>query len=150
MSTPFVMTPEIQAQLADLRILAESEERKLPVSLLKLYSRGFDPDDPKTRTKSLYPLDQTLELPLGWKVTFSVEEQPFGWARHMSMSAPAKGRVPHPVAVEWTMQALGFHRPLDACFIYPEKYDNGRTAINIIEPVDPALPFLQERKKKPA
>jgi hypothetical protein len=150
MSTPFVMTPEIEAQLADLRMLAESEERKLPVETLKVYSQGFDPEDPRTRTKSCYPLDQTLELPLGWKVTFSVEEQPFGWARHMSMSSPAKGRVPHPVAVEWTMKALGFVRQLGACFVYPEKYEHGRIAINVLEPLDPLHPFLREKDEKPS
>lgn len=148
--TPFVMSPEVEAQLAALRSLAESDERKLPVDLLKLYSQGFDPEDPRTRTKSLYPLDQTLELPLGWKVTFSVEEQPFGWARHLSMSSPAKGKLPHPVTLAWTMKALGFARKLPACFVYPEKYAEGRIAVNVIEPVDPYQSFLKEEKEKPS
>jgi hypothetical protein len=120
--TPFVMTDGIKAQLQELRKLAEQDDRVLSLEEVKAHA---------------YPVDQTVELPLGWKVTMSVEYQPVGLTRHMSMSSPVAGRVPTPEAVQWTLLALGFVRPLESCMVYPEQYASGRLAVNVLEPMDP-------------
>jgi hypothetical protein len=135
--TAFIMSDEIKAQLQSLSKLAEQDDRVLALDTIRAYAKGFDANDPSTRLGSPYPVDQTLELPLGWKVTMSIEYQPVGLTRHMSMSSPVEGRTPSPEAVQWTMLALGFVRPLEDCMIYPEEYATGRTAINVLEPLDP-------------
>jgi hypothetical protein len=135
--TPFVMTDGIKAQLQELRKLAEQDDRVLSLEEVKAHANGFDANDPSTRLSSPYPVDQTVELPLGWKVTMSVEYQPVGLTRHMSMSSPVAGRVPTPEAVQWTLLALGFVRPLESCMVYPEQYASGRLAVNVLEPMDP-------------
>jgi hypothetical protein len=140
MPTPFIMDPVIERHLKDLAELAAEKDRIIPLDVLQQYAAGFDPDDPSTRLASPYPDDQTITLPLGWMVTLSYEFQPMGLVRHLSMSSPAAGRVPHPEAVRWVMDALGFMHPLEECLVYPETYDNGRVAMNVIEVVESVQP----------
>lgn len=137
---PFVMTDEVRERLAKLADLAASEDRILPLDVLQQCADGFDPEDPSTRLPSPFPQDQTIVLPLGWKVTMSYEMQPCGLARHLSISSPAAGRAPNPIAVQWVMDALGFVRPVKDCVVYPEMYADNWTAINVIEPVEPVQP----------
>lgn len=144
MPTPFIMDDSIRRALAELATLAMREDRRIPIAVLQEHSQGFDPEDPNSRRTCPFPLDQTLTLPLGWKVTLTIEEQPFGLARHMSLSSPALGRAPGPEAIVWTMEALGFVRPLQGCMVYMEQYRDKRYAINVMEPVDPKVAFGKE------
>lgn len=134
--TPFIMSPEIEEQLQALRRLAEREDRRIPLDVMMAFAKDFDPEDPSTRKGSPYPLDQTVELPFGWKVSVAVERQPSGWFIHMSMSSPFKDGLPHPESVKMVLEALGFHRPLEQCMIYLERYEVGRTAVNVLELLD--------------
>jgi hypothetical protein len=52
------------------------------------------------------PPPQHVELPGGWGVSMSVEEQPAGWLFHFSMSSP-KLTPPHPAACQMVLQELG-------------------------------------------
>lgn len=147
MTTPFIMDEETKHKLDKLRKLAEEEERILSLEELKRYATNFNEDKPSV-LGSPFPLDQTLVLPLGWKVTMSFEHQPFGLARHMSMSSPAKGKVPITHSVQWVMLALGFVRPLEGCLVYFETYAAGRKAVNVMEPVDPTVEWPPPKQRK--
>jgi hypothetical protein len=50
---------------------------------------------------------QQVELPVGYRVAISFEEQPAGMCLHLSMSSGAPGKVPHPDAVKMVLQAIG-------------------------------------------
>jgi hypothetical protein len=55
---------------------------------------------------------QQVELPVGYRVSISVEEQPAGMCLHLSMSSSARGKVPHPDAVRMVLDVIGIERSL--------------------------------------
>lgn len=81
---------------------------------------------------------QSVELPPGFLVTFSIERHPGGLARHMSMSSPAVGRAPSPQAVWLVCGHLGFIGTLEGCdHIWKEdllrRGTEKATAINVLQ-----------------
>lgn len=52
------------------------------------------------------PPSEQVELPPGWTVAISVEEQPPGLLLHISISSPHQ-RLPHPEAVKLILAELG-------------------------------------------
>jgi hypothetical protein len=82
----------------------------------------------------LVPADQTIMLPTGFLVTYSVEEQPGGKMRHLSMSSPASGRAPIEAACEMVMEHLGFRTRMRSCQVWLEDLPDGEKAINILGP----------------
>jgi hypothetical protein len=131
------MDDKVRVALQLLEELATQPDRVIKRDVLEAYSKGFDPDKSRGWKGSPIPLDQTVELEFGWKVTLSIEDQPFGLARHFSMSSPVAGKAPVPEAVCWVMEALGYTRKLEECCVYLETYEAGRTAVNVLEPIDP-------------
>lgn len=71
-------------------------------------SRGFDPANPKTRTTDSLPPEFTIEIPRGFTVTYTIEEQPIGLCRHISVSVDTPGRLPNSHALAWLLEAFGF------------------------------------------
>jgi hypothetical protein len=55
---------------------------------------------------------QRVDLPVGYRVSISVEEQPAGMCLHLSMSSSAPGKVPHPDAVCLVLDVIGIERGL--------------------------------------
>jgi hypothetical protein len=132
--TAFLLNEEVRQKLKDLKELAWREDRVIPLETLQKCAEGFDRDDPKTREgRSPYPLDQTVELPLGWMVTLSVEYQPMGLARHLSVSSPAPERVPSVETVSIVMAELGFEKNISGCAVYLEEYKCDHKAVNVVE-----------------
>jgi len=87
----------------------------------------------------------TIEIPEGFRVTFTFEHQPGGLCRHMSVSVTnARGRLPHPAVVAALMREFGFHAdglgpepaPGRALGWLEETLGTGGSAINVVEPVD--------------
>lgn len=77
----------------------------------------------------------TCELRMGFLVTFTVEQQPFGLSRHISVSVAKPECWPPPSAVELIMAAFGFRGGVaEAVAVYSE---DARRAINVIELADP-------------
>jgi hypothetical protein len=76
---------------------------------------------------------------MGFLLTYSVElGHPAGIARHMSMSSPAKGRLPTPEAVWMICQELGYVGSLAQCLVWIEDLERGQErekAINVVQPI---------------
>jgi hypothetical protein len=53
-----------------------------------------------------------INVPIGFEVVFCIEQQPMGWARHLSMSIDVPGKYPHELAMQMTMEELGFETKL--------------------------------------
>lgn len=109
-----------------------------PVSLESIKARiaaGENVTNPEARSAETdaFHDDLSLIIPSGYKVVFTVEEQPGGLSRHLSMSSPTPGRAPIPAAVQMVMDEFGFETPLQECFIYPETFQQNWVAINVIE-----------------
>lgn len=77
-------------------------------------------------------------IPLGYKVCFSVEEQPepLSWCRHISISVTEKGKWPNELAVQMIIEEFGFRGHIlkpaadGTLILYQEKEFQ---AINVIE-----------------
>ena len=124
------------AHIAALKDLAASQ----PVTLtaMRVLAKGFDPADPASKKgKPRLPQGFTMEIPMGYTATYTVEEQPMGLCRHLSVSVPNE-KMPNPAAVQEIMSLFGFETVLGtkmktSTAIWEEKYAPGFNAINILE-----------------
>lgn len=86
----------------------------------------------------------TIQIPQGYTVSYTVELQPPGPCRHMSVSIDSK-KLPHIEAVKLLMKEFRFINPIENVFIIESIMGDGRKSINVIEPLDGNLtPFLQQ------
>lgn len=69
------------------------------------------------------------EIPIGYRVVFSIEQQPAGLCRHLFVSVESPNKLPHPAALSEVMKELGFDRPFQECKVWIE----GEVAINVLE-----------------
>lgn len=51
-----------------------------------------------------------VNIPVGFRCVFSIEDHPGGWMRHLSVSVNT-GKAPHPMAVVGLMSLFGFSQP---------------------------------------
>lgn len=127
MSTPFLIDDATITRLRDLKSIAEAN----PVSeqdmrrIIQQVSDGIFAPDPRNT-------EQTITLPFGYTLTFTVEWQPVGMCRHVSMASPAKQRIPVDAAMNMVMPHLGF-REHGTRQSWPEHLSDDRIAHNIIE-----------------
>jgi hypothetical protein len=80
--------------------------------------------------------EQTIKIPLAYLVTFSIENQPKGVFRHMSMSVQREGRVPSPESMWMVAQELGFVGGIQFCTVYAEDLKGHGKAINLLQPLN--------------
>jgi len=73
---------------------------------------------------------QQLLIPQGYRVAFSIEEQPAGFCRHLSVSVDTPGRCPSIPAVKLISGLFGM---VDWHKIWLEEFDPGHNAVNILE-----------------
>lgn len=55
-----------------------------------------------------FDLNHVVMVPVGFRCVYSVEDQPIGRCRHLSVSIDVDGSTPHPLAVVTLMEAFGF------------------------------------------
>jgi hypothetical protein len=127
-----VIGADERAKIEELIALAQAE----PITLAELedWSKGFDPENPRSRDgKRTLPLKFTIDLPVGFTVTYTHEQQPPGLARHLSVSVEG-GKLPNIVAVDMILKEFGFRQTVaTADRVWPENYGAGLTAINVLE-----------------
>jgi len=70
---------------------------------------------------------------VGYRVVYSIENQPKGDVRHLSMSVDAVDKLPSVQAVIAIMKLIGFENELENCKISIEEVDSKLSAINILE-----------------
>jgi hypothetical protein len=139
--TVFIMDAETEQRL--LALADYAEENRIPLDEMK--SRAEDYERGIIRELGS---EHNLELPMGFKVVFTIEEHPLRdgsgtmWLRHMSMSSPRVGRVPVRPAVEWVMRVLGYISEFEECMIYPEDFGPDRVAINVLEEMPPVRALM--------
>jgi hypothetical protein len=123
------------AALAALRLLAA----KSPVAMPPLMERLKTPEGKRAHMAQMDV--QTVEIPLGFLVTFSIETgHGAGTCRHMSMSSPKRGRLPAPEALWMVAEHLGFVGGLEACTHWIEDLQRGsgdrQQVVNLVQPID--------------
>jgi hypothetical protein len=130
--SPLLIGPAQREALDELREKAAAT----PVEMKGLIDRLESPIGKAAHMARM--TEQSLELPFGFLVTFSIETgHPCGVARHLSMSSPKVGRVPTPDGLWMIAEILGFTGSLDDCIVWPEKLQgHAGMAINVIQPIE--------------
>lgn len=108
------------------KVMAYAEDHQLTMDdLLDMYNGNMeipgDIEDRNVRTES------------GYRMVYSIEEQPRGMMKHLSISVDVDCWLPNPVAVEEIMELFGFRGKINDCKCYLEDYGPNRKAINILE-----------------
>lgn len=96
--------------------------------------------DFKSRPKAMNRAHRPEEIliPVGYRVCFSVEDQPHGLVRHLSVSVNKAGMLPHMLAVGMIAEAFEFRLGASADErVWTEEYEPGRYAVNVAELVEP-------------
>jgi hypothetical protein len=86
---------------------------------------------------------QFLDIPFGFRIGYSVEDQPGGLIGHLSISVDSKGKAPHPAAVN--MIAELFDMSIESADkVWLEEFEPGHKAVNLIKLIGtPALETKQ-------
>lgn len=73
-------------------------------------------------------------IPFGYRCVFTIEKQPMGWCRHLSVSVPnGRGLCPNPLAVDEIMKHFGFRPTPSEHKMWLEKE---QSAVNLLETLE--------------
>lgn len=73
----------------------------------------------------------TIDIPFGYKVVFSHEQQPAGLVKHLSVSVPVVDKLPSRDSVVALMAEFGYKKPLQDTNIWLEQLEGGYGAVNV-------------------
>lgn len=96
--TPLVIDDTVKATIA--KLVKFADERRM--SFKEVYRRTQRNDPPGNDP------NYCCFIPMGFKVVFTIEEQPAGWARHFSISSQNHQRTPNPEGVNMLLPLFGF------------------------------------------
>lgn len=82
----------------------------------------------------------SVNIPKGFRVVFSFEQQPSGLVAHLSTSHENKDTLPNPHHVKEILKLFGFQNPIEDCQIWFEETGDEVTAVNIAELRNEAVP----------
>jgi hypothetical protein len=116
-----------RAAIATLRAYAEANVID-PQAALALYEQD-------TEAFSQIMAAMTVHLPIGYRVTYSHEQQTFGIARHLSVSIDRPGKMAHPEAIEMILTEFGMQPLKSSVGIWIEDIDEHRKAVNLLQPL---------------
>lgn len=131
--TGMLIDQELRQKLLDLGKRAMEN----PVDIRKVI---VDVQTPMGKTlHSAQMAVQSLEIPFGYRVVFSVEHgQPIGPTRHMSLFVERQGRIPNQFAIWMLAEMLGFWGPtiqsVDRAYVEPTP--DGYQAVHILQRVE--------------
>jgi len=84
------------------------------------------------------PESQHVDIPVGYRAAYSVEEQPIGLCHHLSISVDKKGKVPTPQAITMIAKEYGIEFDIDSprhdVTVWLEEFEPGHHAINLVTP----------------
>lgn len=89
--------------------------------------------------------EYSIIVPVGYKIVYSIEEHPVGFARHLSVSSPSKGMVPGEYILNLIMKHLKFDGRVDTLgtYVYTEDVTEDIKAINVVEVINDIKSFSQ-------
>jgi hypothetical protein len=121
---PFIIDDNLRKKIASLVTHAE----KNPFTMDDLL------DIKNGREKPAGDYDEfTLNLSFGYRIVYSIEEQPKGRIRHLSMSVNEDEKLPNEFVVKEVMKLIGFKNELENCMVKLENISPKRQAVNVLE-----------------
>jgi hypothetical protein len=135
--TPLVIGEAQRRDLAALRERAAAD----PSDMLVVAEQIKTPAGKRMHMDRMNAL--TIDIPLGYTVTFSIETgHGAGTCRHMSMASGRRDRVPTQEAVWMVAELLGFTGGLESCTLWLEELQRGpdpvkdrAKAVNVVQPL---------------
>jgi len=121
---PFIINNVLKVQLADLAAYAVEN----PITMNDMLDVMNGAKKPAGDNPRHY-----IELNEGFKIVYSIEQQPKGDARHLSVGVLAPKRLPNPEVVKEIMKLIGFKNKLSDCKIWIENITPDYQAINVTE-----------------
>lgn len=123
---PLIIDENARAEIAKVLEFAElnriyEDEMRARVAVPKGYSPPGDDSH------------HVCHIDVGFRCVLTVEEQPFGWCKHLSVSVDDTEKVPHPASIKILMQEFGMNKSLEECYVYIEEVSP--KAVNIICPI---------------
>lgn len=89
------------------------------------------------KNKAIMPAGDMEEftrfIPDGYKVVYSIENQPVGTVRHLSVSVNRRGKLPSTHSVIEIMKLIGFQNIIERCKVGLEDISPGHQAVNVWE-----------------
>jgi hypothetical protein len=130
---PLWIGPAQQTAIAEL--IAKAGRDRVPLEDMKRRVQQLQRGIPLPKR---YNKAFMIDIPFGFTVTYTIEEQPQGWTRHLSVAADRPGRAPQPAAVEMLMREFGFRaagvRQIEIRWMEP--LGNDRQAVNLVEYIE--------------
>jgi hypothetical protein len=132
MLRPLVIGPQEKAKIAE--VIAYAEAHRIDLARLRRIvakEAPFAGQIPGHR----------LLIPIGYGVTFTIEEHPppIGWCRHISVGLhsdpPALGKGPHQISVQAIMTEFGMQGAKEDCHMYLEGEGTEVLSVNVIEKI---------------
>ena len=96
------ITPMVQQRILD--VVQYAQNNVIDLDTIKRLAEAAD----GTYSPIGDNLNRTMEIAMGFMVTFSIEEQPPGLYRHISVSVDGEGAAPNIEAVNMIMHEFGF------------------------------------------
>ena len=137
MSRALVLTDAIKKEIDAAR--AKARANPTPWELLRDHvvandTATLDLADRKPGVEAITSRAVSVLIPAGFRAAISFEYQPAGLIRHLSVSVDTKGALPHPVAVDFLLQAFGFDViEANTSKIWVEEFEPGHRAVNIVQ-----------------
>lgn len=121
-----------EPERAIIRALQQRAAAVGPFDAKEIVEKISDPTYEADYRKTMNTL--TIHLPVDFQVTYSLEKQPIGLCRHLSVSVKRRGKLPNMPAVAMIADAFGFQVPIEPEQFWLEPIDGGQ-AVNIVQPV---------------
>lgn len=121
---PLIIDTELQDQIRSLVEYAE----KNPITMDYLLDQK-NGEEPPPGDFSEY----SRNLPFGYRIVFTIELQPAGKVKHLSMSVDEDDKLPNEYTVQEIMRLIGFKNELRKCRVALEDISPKRKAVNVLE-----------------
>jgi hypothetical protein len=108
------------------KVINYANEHKFDKHQMKLVMGG------DLKAAGLNP-DYVVYIHEGYRVVYSLEEQPTGWCQHISISVERSNKYPHEIAMKMILEAFGMSGDFKKCLnIWLEKETE---SVNILQKV---------------
>lgn len=133
MTRALMITPDIRHKIKALKEKAAAH----PIPIKKVMDKALAPEkefEVKLSDRDpgkTYDAAEGFLIPVGYRVAYSVEEQPAGICAHLSISVDKKGKLPHPEAIKMIAFEFGCEDLKDSTG-WIEEFEPGHDAVNVV------------------